>query len=193
MEGLHMRTDISRPGSDVRRVTGALAAFLCLAGCSEPLAIERFASTTPAFDPVTFWTGHTRSWGVIENRSGQPTEIVTTDCIGTAEGADGLRMVQTLTLGDGTVQHREWHIRRTAQGAFEASANDMVGMAIGSARGRAFHWSWTLATKPGDALRDVTMDQWMYLMDGGTMVNRTTIRKFGIVLAEVTEQFAHAP
>jgi hypothetical protein len=155
--------------------------------------IERFESSGPSFDPVTFWTGHTRSWGVIENRSGQPTGIVTTDCIGSAEGDDGLRMTQTLTLGDGTVQHREWHMRRTAQGEFQASANDMVGMAAGSARGRAFHWSWTLATKPGDALRDVTMDQWMYLMDGGTMVNRTTIRKFGIVLAEVTEQFAHAP
>jgi hypothetical protein len=34
------------------------------------------------------------------------------------------------------------------------------------------------------------MSQWMYLQpDGKTMVNHSTIRKFGIVVAQVTEQF----
>jgi hypothetical protein len=37
------------------------------------------------------------------------------------------------------------------------------------------------------------MDQWMYMMDGGAMMNRTTIRKFGIILAEVSEQFQPVP
>jgi hypothetical protein len=84
-------------------------------------------------------------------------------------------------------------MRRVGQGAFEATANDIVGTARGKAAGRAFHWSWTLQTKPGNALYDVTMDQWMYLMDDGAMVNRTTISKLGLILAEVTEHFAHVP
>ena len=42
-------------------------------------------------------------------------------------------------------------------------------------------------------MKNVVMDQWMYLMDGGSMMNRTTISKLGITLAEVSEEFQTAP
>jgi hypothetical protein len=171
----------------------AVPLLLALATCGKPLPVQHFAGTSPAFDAIAFWTGHHRSWGVIENRSGGPDDSVVTDCIGTV-GPDGtLHMTQTLTLGDGTVQHRDWHLRRAGPNKFVATANDMVGEADGEAAGRVFHWSWVLALKPGNSLKNVTMDQWMYLMDGGSMMNRTTIRKFGLILAEVSEQFQAVP
>jgi hypothetical protein len=108
-----------------------LAVALALSGCGKPMKVSDFAGTQPSFDPVVFWAGHTHSWGVVENRRGEPTETVQTDCIGTPEGADGLHMLQTLTEGDGTVKHRDWHIRRVSPGHFEATANDMVGVAHG--------------------------------------------------------------
>ncbi len=171
----------------------AIGLLASLAACSHPLPIARFAATTPAFDPVTFFTGHTQSWGVLENRSGQPTGIVTTDCLGTADGPDGLRMVQHLTMPDGSSQRRDWRMRRLAPHQFEATANDMVGTARGEAQGRVFHWRWILATKPGDDLRNVVMDQWMYAEPDGSMVNRTTIRKLDVILVQVTEQFERRP
>jgi hypothetical protein len=163
-----------------------------LAGCSAPLPIERFSQSDPAFDPVRFWTGHVRSWGVVENRSGQPVDIVETDCIGNPDGLDGLRMTQLLIYGDSR-RVREWRMRRLGDGRYEAAASDMVGAGIGSASGRAFHWSWILATKPGDSLFDVTLEQWMYLQSSGTLMVRTTVTKLGIILAEVTEQFERVP
>jgi hypothetical protein len=166
-----------------------LAALLALSACGKPMLVDDFKATRPPFDAIAFWTGHHRSWGVIENRAGAPTDTVVTDCVGTPEGPDGLHMVQTLTLGDGTVQHRDWHLRRTGPNSFVATANDMVGEADGQSAGRVFHWSWVLATKPGSSIRNVTMDQWMYLMDGGVMMNRTTIRKLGVILLEVSETF----
>ncbi len=154
--------------------------------------MDRFANGGPAFDPIAYWTGHVHSRGVLENRSGEPDDFVTTDCVGEADGVDALQMHQTITLGDGSVTRREWHMRRVTGGRFEATANDMVGTAVGEASGSGFHWSWVLATKPGNPLFDVTMNQWMYLMDGETMVNRTVITKLGITLAQVTEQFSPA-
>ena len=56
-----------------------------------------------------------------------------------------------------------------------------------------FHWRWVLKGGPGKPPFDVAMDQWMYLLDDGSMLNRTTVRKLGIILAEVTEHFARAP
>ena len=167
----------------------ALAMCVCLMSCGKPMTMTGFTGTAPAFDPLVYWTGHTRSWGVVENRNGTPSEIVQTDCVGEAEGADGLHMRQTLTEGDGTVTRRDWHLRRVSAGHFTATANDMVGVAEGVAVGRVFHWSWVWARRPGNALFDVTMSQWMYGMADGTMMNRTMVSKLGVIVAEVSEQF----
>ena len=160
-----------------------------LAGCGAPLTVADAGQGGPAFDPVRFFTGHVRSWGVLEDRGGAPTSIVTTDCQGTADGADGLRMTQRLTVGGEAPSTREWTMRRTGPGRFEATANDMVGTAVGEASGRAFHWHWTLALSPGNALKNVDMEQWWYLQDDGSMLNRTIVHKLGFVAAEVTEHF----
>ncbi len=163
---------------------------LPLLGCSDPLTVA--ALPGPAFDPITFFTGHVTSWGVLEDRGGQPTSVVTTDCTGTT-GPDGtLRMTQRLLVGTDPPVTRSWTMRRTAPGHFEATANDMVGTAEGEAAGRAFHWRWTLALSPGNPLKNVTMDQWWYLQADGSMLNRTTIHKLGVIAAEVTEHFVPA-
>jgi hypothetical protein len=172
----------------MRRFWIFLAGILTLAGCS-PLPIQRFAGSGPALDPVRFFTGHLHSWGVIENRDGGPTEIIQTDCIGEPEGPDGVHMVQRLTFGDGTVQTRDWHMRRTAPHGFEATANDMIGTAHGTAAGRAFHWTWSVQARSGNPLSDVTLDQWMYLLDDGSVMNRSGISKLGVQLAQVSEVF----
>jgi hypothetical protein len=167
----------------------AILTAAVLAGCSDPMPVSAFKDTQPTLDPVRFFTGHVRSWGVLEDRSGQPSDIVTTDCVGTPDGPDGLTMTQTLQIGAGAPTKREWHMRRTGPGTFDATANDMVGTATGAAAGRAFHWQWTLALSPGNSLKNVTMDQWWYLQPDGSLLNRTTIRKLGFIAAEVTEHF----
>lgn len=176
-----------------RTWTGLWPMLALLCGCSAPMRVQSFAAPGPQFDPVRFFTGHTRSWGVLENRSGAPTGRVETDCHGEAEGPDGLHMVQLLKMADGTVRTRDWRMRRTGPHSYQATANDMVGTATGEAAGRVFHWRWVLATDPGNPLKNVALEQWMYLMEDGAMVNRTVISKLGITLAEVTEQFEHSP
>ena len=135
--------------------TGALAAALLVSGCASP-GLKQFTGTTPAFDPVTFFTGHVVSWGVLEDRSGYPTEAITTDCQGTLEAPDSLHLVQHLTEGKDQ-QTRDWHMHRVSPTHFEATANDVVGVASGDVEGRVFHWTFVLALKPGNALENVTL------------------------------------
>jgi hypothetical protein len=145
----------------------------------------------PAFDPIGFFSGHTHSWGVIESRSGAPSEWVVTDSHGEQHGTNKLLMVQHLTFQDGTTQKRDWTLRRSGPGRFDATANDMVGTAEGYVDGNVFHWQWVLARRPGNALMNVTMNQWMYRLDDDTVMIRTTVSKLGIIVAEVTEHFTH--
>ena len=178
------------PGIPPGLVLSCLALLLCACGGPD---LARIGGDAPSFDPLLFFTGHTRSWGVLEDRSGAPSGVVTTDCLGTLENDGTLRMVQHLTMPDGGVTERTWHLRPDGIGSWQATANDMVGTAEGSSHGRVFHWDWTLATRPGDPLFDVTMSQWMYGLQDGSMLNRTQISKLGVILAEVTEQFRHVP
>jgi hypothetical protein len=166
-------------------------ATIILAGCDRTPALPAAAGSGPAFDPVAFFDGHTRSWGVMESRSGAPTEWIVTDSQGEKDGPDRLRMVQHLSFQDGTKQERDWVLKATGSDRFEATANDMVGSAIGESVGNIFHWQWVLARSPGNPLTEVTMQQWMYRLDDGSVMIRTTVSKLGIILAEVTEHFAH--
>ena len=165
-----------------------MGAALLLAGCAQ-MQVADFAGRQPALDPTKFFTGRTKSKGVMENRSGAPKQQVTTTTAGHWEG-DTLLLEQDLNLGDAKPQHRSWRIRKVDAHHYVATANDMIGRATGEAYGNAFHWEFTLALSPGNPLANVRMSQWMYLQPGGrTLLNHSTIRKFGIVLAQVTEQF----
>ncbi len=155
------------------------------------MAPAAFADGRPTFDPLKFFTGHTRSWGVFENTRGEPTERIVTETWGRMVEGE-LRMEQDLYIGSKTRSHRSWRMRRIDEHHFAATANDIIGTVHGEARGNAFFWCFTLALKPGNPLFNVRMCQRMYLQpDGKTMINRDTIRKFGIVVSGVTEQFHH--
>jgi hypothetical protein len=157
-------------------------------GCSS-MKVPQFAGERPLFDPTRFFAGHTSSIGVMENRRGAPEEIVRTQTTGHWEGKTFL-LEQDLEVGEAKPQHRSWRIRRLDAHHFSATATDVVGTAVGEAYGNAFHWSFPLALSPGNPLATVRLSQWMYLQpDGQTMVNHTTITKFGLVVAQVTEQF----
>ena len=78
-----------RPGLVVLGLGLGLAAAL-LSGCDQkPLASQAHGSASD-FDPVAFFSGHTRSWGVIENRSGAPTQQIVTEGQGTPAAPIGL-------------------------------------------------------------------------------------------------------
>jgi len=161
--------------------------MLALSACGAPMKPASFAGSG-AFNPITFFTGHEISWGVEENRAGQPIGIVTTDCLGTPDPAGGITMLQTLRTGS-TVTRRTWHLRQTGEESYLATANDMAGNTTGTTGGRAMHWRWVLETSPGNSLKNVTMDQWFYQMDDGAVMVRTIVAKAGIRLIEISEQF----
>jgi len=166
-------------------------AAILVSGCDRQPHSSVSSGIGSAFDPVTFFAGHTHSWGVIENRSGAPREWVVTDSHGEQDGPEKLRMVQHLSFQDGTTQERDWTLWRSGPDAFDATANDMVGSAKGEADGSTFHWQWVWARSPGNSVMDMTMTQWMYRLADGSVMIRTTVSKFGVIVAEVTEQFTH--
>jgi hypothetical protein len=173
----------------------AIAFLAAVAGRAAASPTERTSSRAngPAFDPIRFFSGRTHSSGVFEDRRGAPTKRVRTVTSGRVTGGV-LRIEQDLYIAGEPRQHRSWRIRRLGANQFEGTANDMIGSARGEARGNHFTWTFTLALRPGNPLYNVRITQHMYLQpDGRTMINRSAIRKLGILIAQVTEQFWRGP
>lgn len=166
----------------------ALLLGLLLSGCAS-LVPHDFADAVPRFEPDEFFEGPVRSWGVIETRSGKPRRRLRAELLGRREG-DAVVVTQDFTYEDGRKQQRVWKIRRLDEHRYAASADDVIGSAIGYASGNAFRWTYTLQLRPGNFLSRVRMEHWMYLLgDGEMMLNRVVIRKFGWIVAQTTEYF----
>lgn len=171
----------------------SLALVMLLASCGEALTPPDFAGAGPRLEPERFFEGHTHSRGVFEGRDGAPQSRFRTDAIGRREG-DALVLVQTFAFEDARTQRRVWHLRRIDAHRYEATADDVVGVARGEAHGNAFRWTYTLALEPGNPIKTVDLTHWMFLQDGGdVLVNRAKISKLGITLGGVTEYFRRLP
>ncbi len=166
----------------------ALLAFPLLAvGCAGGLQPESFAGAEPRFDPLQFFDGPTRSWGVLESRSGKPKSRFKTDLMGHREGED-LVITQDFTFEDGHRQQRVWRVHRVDDHHYDATANDVVGVSHGLAYGNTFRWEYTVGK--GNPLTRLRYKLWMYLQaDGETLINRVTVTKLGVILAQTTEHF----
>lgn len=180
-------------GKAVRGVVAACLLLGAAVGCrgDGPLPPSAFGGPGggPALEPERWFEGRTLSFGVFENGGGAPTSRFSTEAVGRREG-DALVLDQTVRLGDGSVQQRQWRLRRLDAHRYEATAGPVVGTAAGEAHGRVFHWTYTLSLPPGDWLRRVEFEHWMYLADDGeTLLNRFTVRKLGFVVARASEVF----
>ena len=159
-----------------------------LAGCgSEP--ISAFKDGRPLFEPERYFAGETHSWGIIETPSGKPKRVLHTYTTGVREGRS-LHFEQQIVFGGGDTEHRSWVVRRLDEHHYSATGTGIIGVARGEAWGDVFHLDFTLDAWPGNPLGHVHMSQWMYLQpDGVTLVNRDTLTKGGVIIAEITEEF----
>ena len=166
-----------------RRAIAGLAA-LALAGCAT-VAPQDYAREKPALDLREDFTGRVDAWGVVQDRSGRILKRMVVEIDGAWKGDTGT-LDERFTYADGTKETRVWTIRKDGN-RYTGTAADVVGEARGEAAGNALRWNYVLdAKREGGGTIHLDMDDWMWLVDDSTLVNRTTFSKFGIRFGEVT-------
>jgi hypothetical protein len=162
-----------------------------LAGCAAP-DVARYRTEQPLLDMQQYFNGMVDGWGVFTDRSGRVVKrfTVAMDC--RWNGAEGV-LDEDFRYSDGSRQRRIWRVRKLADGRYVGRADDVVGEAQGQAAGNALHWQYTLALPVDGRVWEVQMDDWMFLVDGEVLLNRTRMSKFGIHLGDVTLSFRRRP
>jgi hypothetical protein len=101
---------------------------------------------------------------------------------------------ESFTYSDGSTQKRIWRLTALGDGRYSGRADDVIGLAQGQTRGNAFHWNYTLALPVDGGVYHVAFDDWMYLINDQVMLNKASMRKWGVDLGEVTLSFTkHKP
>jgi hypothetical protein len=162
--------------------------IILFAGCAS-MKPAAFINGQPKLDPVNFFGGRTRSAGVMETPGGKPTRRITTETQGTIK--DGVLYIEQNLYPEGKQKnHRIFVLHQIDEHHVDATADDIVGTAHGLLYGNQFTWTFRHTLINRKFIRHVRLTQYMYLMpDGKTLIIRSVARKFGFVLAQITEQF----
>lgn len=157
---------------------------LLLISCGQ-VPVERYANEKPVLDLPSFFSGPVQAWGMFQDRSGEVIKRFHVDIQSRRDG-DKLILDERFLYSDGTRQRRVWTLTPDESGRWIGTAGDVVGEAIGEVSGNALHWRYYLNLPVDDSTYVVHFDDWMYLMDDDTMVNRSVMSKFGVELGQVT-------
>ncbi len=166
-----------------------IAILFLLGGCASMKPAD-FAKGEPRLTLEEYFTGHTKAWGLFEDRFGKVKRQFTVDIDGTWSG-EVLTLNEHFLYNDGETEQRVWTIKKIGPDRYEGTAADVVGIAQGQSAGNALNWNYTLNLKVGDGTMRVDFDDWMFLQPGGVMINRAHVSKWGIEVGSVTLFFDH--
>lgn len=138
----------------------------------------------PDFDLRRNLSGPLTCEGVIFGPTGRVTSRFVADMVGTWTGTTGT-LAEVFRYDSGTVQNRAWTLALGAEGDITATAPDVEGVGKGRVMGPGVMLRYRIRLTPeaGGHVLDVT--DWMYLVENGTIINRSQFRKFGIKVAEL--------
>jgi len=170
----------------MKKYISVIIACLTLAGCGVTIEGEQYRQQTPAFELTSFFDGKVKAWGIVQDRSGEIVQRFVVDIDATQkDGALILDETFTYSIGKGP-EKRIWTITKNANGTFTGNAGDILGSATGTSYGNTFNFVYEMDLKVGDTSYKVNFDDWFWAFDDDTLMNRSYIKKFGLVMAEVT-------
>lgn len=153
---------------------------------------EDLAGKTPTFDLRRHLDGPLLCEGLIYGPTGRVSSRFVADMEGTWAGDTGT-LAETFRYDTGRRQSRQWTLALAPGGTIRATAPDVLGTGTGRVAGAAVQLCYRIRLEPeaGGHVLDVT--DWMYLMENGTIMNRSQFRKFGIQVAELVATIRPAP
>ena len=156
-----------------------------LSSCSK-VTPKDYLNTEPKLDIRQYLSGDIKAWGILQDRKGKVTRKFVVEMTGVWDGDNGT-LTEHFEFDDGQKDKRIWKINFSDDNNFTATAGDVVGNAIGSQYGSAMQMDYILDLEVDEGKRyKVKLDDWMYLIDEKTLVNKSKIKKFGITFATLT-------
>lgn len=146
--------------------------------------IDEYSEVKPELDLSEFFNGHLEAYGIVQDFKGKVSRRFTADILGQWEGDKGV-LDEQFVFADGEEQHRCWHLNKSGQ-EYTGTAGDVVGEAKGKVAGNALNWSYVLSVPVEGKYWNISLNDWMYLVDENNLINRAKMSKFGLEVGQIT-------
>jgi hypothetical protein len=171
---------------NLRTVAAGVLAAALTTGCST-VPMADYAAGKPVLDLAIYFNGTVDGWGMFQDRSGKVLRRFYVRLEGTWDGNQGV-LDERFEFADGARETRTWKLVKDGE-RYTGTAADVIGTAQGAAQGNALRWNYVLAVPVDGTTWQMDMDDWMYLIDDETLLNRTQMSKLGVRVGEVTLAF----
>ncbi|MCF8483696.1 MAG: DUF3833 domain-containing protein [Rhodobacteraceae bacterium] len=151
-----------------------------------------FAEQGPQFDMRQHLNGPILCEGVIYGPTGRVTSRFVADMVGEWDGNVGT-LRERFRYDSGAVQDRCWTLSLGNDGRIKAEAPDLVGTGQGIVEGPTVQMRYKIKLDESAGGHVLTVTDWMYLMENGTIMNRSQFTKFGITVAELVATMRKVP
>ncbi len=147
-----------------------------------------FKGQKPRLIIENYLSGKVKAWGILQNRSGKVIRQFSADLSGRWDGNE-LILDEKFYWSDGEVQTRQWKITKIDEHNYEGTAGDVVGKAKGYSYGPAFKFEYVLLVPVKGREMKIKFDDWIFKQNEKVAINKATMTKFGIKVAELTVFF----
>lgn len=156
---------------------------LGLVGCSQ--SVSDYREQQPVLQPQSFFAGKAEAFGVLHDWAGKQSVRFTAELCGQWQADQG-DLYEVFEFSDGRIERRHWRLSVDGQGAIQGRADDVVGIAQGRYAGNTMQWQYQLQLWQDNEPLTVTVDDWLYLVAPGQLINRSTLHKWGAQVGEIT-------
>lgn len=122
--------------------------------------------------------------GVIYGPTGRVSSSFVADMEVSWNGNVGV-MKERFHYNSGDIHDRQWTLTVANDGSVKAEADDVVGSGTGKQSGNALELKYRIKLPEASGGHELDAIDWMYLVDNGTIMNRSQFRKYGIKVAEL--------
>lgn len=150
--------------------------------------VDAYARETPALDLRHYLDGPVSASGLFIGLSGHVQRRFTIEMTGRWSGSHG-RLEERFRYDDGETGERFWEMVVGEGGTLTATANDVLGAAKGAQSGNAAAMRYRLRVPRKAGVTVVRIEDWFYLIDDGTLINRARMSWFGLKVGEIVACF----
>lgn len=161
----------------------SLLLLLLVTACGSA-SLEEHRGTQPELKLEHFFDGKLKAYGIVLDRSGNLLRRFEVDLVANWQGDNG-EIKEWFEFDDGEKSTRIWQLKKVADNQYEGQAGDVIGIAKGRTQGSALFWQYDLEIVVDGETYQVTLDDWMFLLDERRLFNKTDMSKFGFKVGEV--------
>jgi hypothetical protein len=167
-------------------LSGAL--IMILSSCSSHKA-EDYSNNTPLLTIQDYFNGPATAEGMLQNWRGKQTRRFSVMMQGTWQSNTEGTLHEEFVFDDGEKQTRDWHLKILDPHHFTATAHDVVGIARGEQYGNTIHMNYVLSVPVNGKQVNISIDDWLYAINKQTVINKSTLSKFGLNVGYLTIAF----